>query len=762
MSSDYYKIIKKRVRIKEIFQGPTYEISRGWKALSPFTKETDPSFKVTITPEGDRWTCFSSKNNGDVFDFYSSYNHVNEKTAFYELAKLAGLDTGDYELDLLKRDELSLFESMLVKEHPFLTDKGISREILDKYGAGYVEDISKLNLPPEIILKYELSNIRDSIVYLIKDGSKVNVGYYARPLSGSQNKYIGISPTQVYGIHQLSNETDYAIAVEGHNDVLKLRTEGIPNVLGLCGTNFHQEIFKTLKAHGISKLFIIPDGDQGGYNLITTIIQKYGKFDTYGVNVEYLILPEGFDPDDYVMKDKEFFTNPYKNSFNPILEFYRSKNGNPIDRINSIINEKPHLRRHEIQLALKEELGGIIDINQFNNCFYDPKAERIVISNILNDRMLGDKAFLNLSKDYFTDPENKRIIDFFLSHENVNVKTIENEFKKTFDFIDPIAHDLYVKRLYDIHDKKKMFDVLQKHSLMVVADQTKEDAIASSLVHELTEIQKKENTSVTAGHALTQCLDDINNNKMDGISIKDKFPQLNIVTRGMCQERLWIISGPTGTGKTSMACNIVDSVSVLQNHKTMFYTGEMSAEEMVLRQLSINTGINTEDILNRKATLSNDTLRSVADAPIVYGELPEATEAYQTLERDFLEHGFEMFVWDYAQLTPYSGRKKKHEWLGELTKSLKRFCKKYNIPGIVVSQLNRGAGSKKISDMSDLGGSYDMAADADVGITLNLPENQGDLSNGNLIINLDKMRYSKSKTLFPAMYYGECQRMNEL
>ena len=65
--------------------------------------------------------------------------------------------------------------------------------------------------------------------------------------------------------------------------------------------------------------------------------------------------------------------------------------------------------------------------------------------------------------------------------------------------------------------------------------------------------------------------------------IKSGYYDLDNLMEGFCEGELVLISGRPGMGKTSFALNIAKNVRELQNIPTVFFSLEMSKEQIVYR-----------------------------------------------------------------------------------------------------------------------------------------------------------------------------------
>ena len=115
-----------------------------------------------------------------------------------------------------------------------------------------------------------------------------------------------------------------------------------------------------------------------------------------------------------------------------------------------------------------------------------------------------------------------------------------------------------------------------------------------------------------------------------------------------------------------------------------------------------------------------------------------------------------------------SFNKQRYEELGDISGALKNdIAKKFNIPVVILSQLSRSAIKADIAKAEDGAGSYKIAQDSDIYITLkekSLEEIQegGGIENGNLVMNLDKNRGGQADVLTDIYFQKDIQRMVEI
>ena len=772
--SDYISIIKKKIRIKDLYpkdRGELISTSQGWKALSPFSNEKTPSFNISDHPNGDKWYCFSTSQGGDVLSYYELLNKVDFRTAYFDLCRMAGIEVTNPSSLYFAEDGLFSLESQLIHTHSFFDKRAIKPEVLKKYGVGYIKDIRDLKLSTKVIEKWDLFDIRDSIFYCVKDRSGVSVGYYYRPLSNKKIKYMSNSSLHVWGLNMLSNKSRQAIVVEGQNDVLKLSQGGIPNVLCSSGTVFNSDTLQIMNSHGITKVIYIPDNDSAGDNMIKRIIDQYGTFDTHGITVYYAKINSQSvkNPVDHIDIDKDFYINPPISS--PLVTYFNQIGGSNWDKLKEIINNKPFLKPSEIQITLKDQIGGIVDLNSFKYNLYDAKSEFVVISNILSDKFIRESLLVELTPEHFDNFENKRVFSFISDKNNKDctIDTIKNMFNIDYNQPDLEAHEIYKLRLDEYKNKREISNTIYEFLPRISDINTGSNDVASLMITELNQkISNNDNKSKSGTMAVIGALEMINSDDFTGIQYDDSFPKINSITRGLPRGRLIVFGGQSGSGKTTFATQIVDSISVKNKYRTLFFTGEMYPEEMALKQMSCSLRINMNDILNKKVEITKDQIEEMIGNRIHYAPLPLMENYKQTVEKYFYMYDkFDLVIVDYVQLfkTIIGSKLPRHQQLSGFTEVLKNTAMGMDIPILAMVQLNKESINKKMAEITDIAGAYDMVADADIGMTITRnrnPESMNSLSDGNAIILLDKVRYNTDKSRVNVLFDGSTSSIREV
>ena len=207
------------------------------------------------------------------------------------------------------------------------------------------------------------------------------------------------------------------------------------------------------------------------------------------------------------------------------------------------------------------------------------------------------------------------------------------------------------------------------------------------------------------------------------------FTKLDEITSGFQNGDLIIIAGRPAMGKTSIAMNIAEHVSIHNSIPIMIFSLEMSTEQLITRMISSFGRINSEKL--RKGDLKeadwqdfNHAVQSFEQSTILIDETPSITPAEirakcRRIKRQYPNLG--LIVIDYLQLmTVYGKSENRVQEISEISRSLKALAKELNIPVIAISQLNRGVEARmpknkgRMPQMSDLRESGSIEQDADI------------------------------------------------
>jgi DNA primase len=105
----------------------------------------------------------------------------------------------------------------------------------------------------------------------------------------------------LYNLDRAKNyirEMNYVIIVEGYFDALVLSLNGFPNTVALCSTKLSDR-HATLLNRYCDKAILLLDGDVAGEKGSVSIEECLDK---YEISHHTIYLPEGYDPDDFILQ----------------------------------------------------------------------------------------------------------------------------------------------------------------------------------------------------------------------------------------------------------------------------------------------------------------------------------------------------------------------------------------------------------------------------------------------------------------------------
>jgi replicative DNA helicase len=185
-----------------------------------------------------------------------------------------------------------------------------------------------------------------------------------------------------------------------------------------------------------------------------------------------------------------------------------------------------------------------------------------------------------------------------------------------------------------------------------------------------------------------------------------------------------LIAASTGVGKTGLAINIALNVA-LQKAPILYVNLEMNIDEIIVRILSILSGVEMDDIITGEYGDHPENFKLVAR----FAEELERRALYMTdnkpktidhiismINKYHAKHDLKVVVIDYighiANDRLAYKENNKRVTIGRYSQALKHACTKLGIRLVVVAQMNREG--EKEAEMYNIGECYQLAQDADI------------------------------------------------
>lgn len=344
-----------------------------YKGRCPFHNEKSPSFFVS--PDRGNYYCFGCHAKGDIFTFVQEFEGLDFIGSLKVLAEKAGVVLDNYDskeksekerllgvmeqacffyqkkLDESPEALLYIKKRGLTEEtvknfrigfapldwrqlHDFLISKGASEE--DMLATGLIKISAKEREQGESATGVKATSapgrydtFRGRIMFPINDSSGRVVGFSGRILIADDKspKYLNSPETVLFnkseilfGLDKAKKDIrlkDYSILVEGQMDLVMLHQVGITNTVASSGTALSIEHLTKLNRLS-NRIIIAYDGDSAGFSAS----DRSSKLAlSLGMELKIAQMPEGKDPADMALENKEELINIIKNSKH-IIDYY--------------------------------------------------------------------------------------------------------------------------------------------------------------------------------------------------------------------------------------------------------------------------------------------------------------------------------------------------------------------------------------------------------------------------------------------------------
>lgn len=208
------------------------------------------------------------------------------------------------------------------------------------------------------------------------------------------------------------------------------------------------------------------------------------------------------------------------------------------------------------------------------------------------------------------------------------------------------------------------------------------------------------------------------------------FPNLDSFTQGFQKSDLIIIAARPSMGKTALSLNIALNSVRISRLPVLFFSLEMSKEQIMYRILASETGINQTRLKSGKLYQNdwiklNKTIKIISKLPLFIDDtnnfsLQEIRSKIKTIILEQTDIG--LVIIDYLQLMQNSEFKhgNRVQELSQITRYLKNLAREFNIPIIALSQLSRNVDNRidQKPILSDLRESGSIEQDADLVLML--------------------------------------------
>lgn len=220
-------------------------------------------------------------------------------------------------------------------------------------------------------------------------------------------------------------------------------------------------------------------------------------------------------------------------------------------------------------------------------------------------------------------------------------------------------------------------------------------------------------------------IEELHRNKGQLRGVRTGYRDLDDMTAGLQRSDLIILAARPAMGKTTLVTNLAYNVATIAKQPVLFFSLEMSKEQLVDRMLADASGVDSWNI--RTGNLSDEdfgklseAMGEMAEAPIYIDDTPglSVLEMRTKARRKHHEAPLGLIIVDYLQLMQSNGNHNGNrvQEVSEISRGLKLIARELNVPLIALSQLSRSVESRTPPkpQLADLRESGSIEQDADI------------------------------------------------
>ena len=220
-------------------------------------------------------------------------------------------------------------------------------------------------------------------------------------------------------------------------------------------------------------------------------------------------------------------------------------------------------------------------------------------------------------------------------------------------------------------------------------------------------------------------MEELHRNKGALRGVRTGWRDLDNMTAGLQRSDLIILAALPAMGKTTLVTNLAYNVATVAKQPVLFFSLEMSKEQLVDRMLADASGVDAWNI--RTGNLSDEdfsklseAMGEMAEAPIYLDDTPglSVMDMRTKARRAAHDAPLGLIIVDYLQLMQGSGKDNGNrvQEVSEISRGLKLIAREMNVPVIALSQLSRSVENRspQIPQLADLRESGSIEQDADI------------------------------------------------
>jgi replicative DNA helicase len=378
-------------------------------------------------------------------------------------------------------------------------------------------------------------------------------------------------------------------------------------------------------------------------------------------------------------------------------------------------------------------------------------AEKSLLGAVLIDEeTLADISEHVTAKDFYEKRHSNiysAMMRLYEKHQSVDLLTLTEELKRKKEleavggssylseltnYVPTAAHaEAYAELVAQKAVRRRLIKASSEISELGYNEDTSTQELLEKAEAELFSVsdQSLKQDLVSMETILTESFDrmeELHRNKGALRGVRTGYKDLDNMTAGLQRSDLIILAARPAMGKTTLVTNLAYNVATIAKQPVLFFSLEMSKEQLVDRMLADASGVDAWNI--RTGNLSDDdfgklseAMGELAEAPIYIDDTPglSVLEMRTKARRATHEHPLGLIIIDYLQLMQGSGGSdynNRVQEVSEISRGLKLIARELNVPVIALSQLSRSVESRspQIPQLADLRESGSIEQDADI------------------------------------------------
>ena len=375
---------------------------------------------------------------------------------------------------------------------------------------------------------------------------------------------------------------------------------------------------------------------------------------------------------------------------------------------------------------------------------YSAEAEAGVIGGMLLNSLVCDEvATIVRAQDFYSDA-NRRLFQCLLEMHNegkgIDLILLTERLRRTGE-MEQIGGEAYLAELMSqvevaahapryaeiVRDKSVLRDLIQTTS-GILSSAYESERTPRELISEAEEniFRISDERSSEKVLPMRDVMDDfwkkIDDMKMGGISTG--FKKIDKMLNGLHASELIILAARPSMGKTALAANIAEHVAIEEEQPVLFFSLEMSRDELAMRMLCSRARVKKHYIIDNN--LSEDERKRINDAHSALSNsllfiddtsahtVSEIAAAARRLKR---QNGLALIIIDYlTYIEPDNPLEPRQEQVAKAARRLKGLARELDVPVLCLAQVNRQAEQAKDNRprLSNLRDSGAIEQDADV------------------------------------------------